>query len=101
MRQSEKITMQISYTANAFGTLIQLVNYIESENTKGAGLCWLNRYELFLQKILIHPQQIKLCNNLTFNQLNLRCIYFNDWICAAVLLLKQNHRIPKVQLSNH
>ena len=74
--------MQINYTANAFGTLIQLVNYIESENTKGAGLCWLNRYELFLQKILIHPQQIKLCNNLTFNQLNLRCIYFNDWIIA-------------------
>lgn len=74
--------MQINYTADAFGSLIQLVNYIESVNTKGAGLRWLNRYELFLQKILIKPQQIKLCHNLTFNRLNLRCIYFNDWVIA-------------------
>ena len=74
--------MQINYTADAFGSLIQLVNYIEAVNTKGAGLRWLNRYELFLQKTLIRPQQITLCHNLTFNQLNLRCIYFNDWVIA-------------------
>ena len=74
--------MQINYTANAFGTLIQLVNYIESENTKGAGLRWLSRYELFLQKTLLLPQQIRHCNNHTFKQLNLGCIYFNDWIIA-------------------
>ncbi len=74
--------MQINYTADALGSLIQLVNYIESVNTKGAGLRWLNRYELFLQKTLIRPQQIKHCHNLTFNQLNLRCINFNDWVIA-------------------
>ena len=74
--------MQINYTADAFGSLIQLVNYIESANTKGAGLRWLNRFELFLQKTLIRPRQIKFCHNLTFNQLNLRCIYFNDWVIA-------------------
>lgn len=77
--------MQINYTADAFGSLIQLVNYIESVNTKGAGLRWLNRYELFLQKTLIKPQQIKLCHNLTFNQVGLRCIYFNDWVIAFSL----------------
>ena len=50
--------MQINYTADAFGFLIQLVNYIESANTKGAGLRWLNRFELFLQKTLTSPRQI-------------------------------------------
>lgn len=74
--------MQINYTSDAFSSLIQLVNYIESVNTKGAGLRWLNRYEIFLQKTLIKPHQIKLCQNLKFNQLNLRCINFNDWVIA-------------------
>jgi hypothetical protein len=29
--------MKINYTADAFATLIQLVNYIETTNTEGAG----------------------------------------------------------------
>ncbi len=74
--------MQINYTAEALSSLIQLVNYIESTNTAGAGLRWLNRYELFLQKKIIKPQKIKLCTNITFNKLNLHCIYFNDLLIA-------------------
>lgn len=74
--------MQISYTTDAFSLLIQLVNYIESANTQGAGLRWLKRFEAFLKKKLHTPKQIKFCNNNTFRSLNLRCIYFNDWIVA-------------------
>ncbi len=39
--------MEISYTKDAFATLIQLVNFIETSNTEGAGMRWLTRYELF------------------------------------------------------
>ena len=74
--------MQIDYTAEAFSSLIQLVNYIESTNTRGAGLRWLNRYELFLKMKLRAPERIKLCNNYTFDKLKLHCIYFNDWVIA-------------------
>lgn len=74
--------MQIDYTTEAFSSLIQLVNYIESKNTQGAGLRWLNRFEKFLIEKLYRPMQIKLCNNDVFNKLNLRCIYFNEWIIA-------------------
>jgi hypothetical protein len=74
--------MQVSYTKEAFSSLINLVNFIESKNTENAGLRWLNRYEDFLQKTLFNPSKIKLCHNLTFNKLNLRCIYFNDWVVA-------------------
>lgn len=74
--------MQINYTADAFSSLIRLINFIEETNTEGAGVRWLNRYELFLKKKLSNPKQIRLCNNLTFNKLNLRCIYFNDWAIA-------------------
>jgi hypothetical protein len=74
--------MQINYTTEAFKSLIQLVNYIESTNTKEAGLRWLKRFETFLKKKLHTPLQIKLCNNATFNSLNLRCIYFNDWVIS-------------------
>lgn len=74
--------MRISYTAKAFESLIQLVNYIESTNTQGAGVRWLNRYELFLKKKLKKPEVIKICHNHTFSKLELRCIYFNDWVIA-------------------
>jgi hypothetical protein len=77
--------MQIDYTIEAFSSLLQLINYIEGTNTQGAGIRWLNRYESFLHKKLLSPKKIKLCNNHTFNQLNLRCIYFNDWIVAFSL----------------
>lgn len=74
--------MQINYTGEAFSSLIQLVNYIESTNTLGAGLRWLNRFEAFLQQKLHNPLLVKFCNNYTFRQLNLRCVYFNDWLVA-------------------
>ena len=74
--------MQINYTADAFTSLVQLINFIESTNTNGAGLCWLSRYQLFLQNNIANPYKIKLCHNLTFKKLNLRCIYFNDWLIA-------------------
>ncbi len=74
--------MQVNYTADAFTTLIQLVNFIETSNTEGAGLRWLSRYELFLEKKLLRTQQIKLCRNNTFKELGLHCIFFNDWLIA-------------------
>ncbi len=42
--------MPISYTKDAFTTLIQLVNFIETSNTEGAGVRWLTRYESFIEK---------------------------------------------------
>jgi hypothetical protein len=74
--------MEINYTADAFASLIKLVNWIEDKNTAGAGLRWLNKYEYFLLENLSRPEEIKLCHNITFKQLNLRCIYFNDWVIA-------------------
>ena len=74
--------MQVNYTKDAFATLIQLVNFIETFNTKGAGVRWLTRFELFIEKKLSNPVSIKFCHNRTFNKLNLRCIYFNDWLIA-------------------
>jgi len=74
--------MQVNYTTEAFASLSGLVNFIEDNNTENAGLRWLERFEHFLQTTLNNGQIIKLCNNATFNKLNLRCIYFNDWVVA-------------------
>jgi len=54
----------------------------ETTNTKGAGIRWLNHYGAFLQSKFLHPEHIKLCLNSAFNKLNLRCVYFNDWLIA-------------------
>jgi len=57
--------MEIKYTFDAFVSLIALVNFIESKNTFGAGIRWLNRYEVFLKKALALPEKRKICNNKT------------------------------------
>jgi plasmid stabilization system protein ParE len=77
--------MKINYTGEAFATLLGILNYIEGINTPGAGLRWLDKLERFLQNTLTHPSLIKLCNNHTFNELNLRCVNFNDWVIAFSL----------------
>lgn len=74
--------MQVNYTTEAFSSLSGLVNFIEANNTTNAGLRWLTRFEEFLQSTLKNPDKIKLCNNLTFSSLSLRCVYFNDWVVA-------------------
>lgn len=74
--------MQINYTTDAFTALVQLINFIETKNTAGAGLRWLGRYEAFLQKSLHYPSKVKICYNETFKRLNLRCLNYNDWTIA-------------------
>ena len=61
--------MQVNYTPDAFTSLLGLVNFIEKNNTKNAGLRWLDRFESFLQARVTNPDLIKLCHNLTFAKL--------------------------------
>jgi hypothetical protein len=74
--------MQIEYTAEALSSLIKLLNFIEEKNTQGSGERWLSRFELYLSSTLPNSLAISLCNNETFKRLNLRCLYYNDWVIA-------------------
>lgn len=58
--------MKIEYTIDAFASLTALINFIEAKNTAGAGIRWLNHYEIFLEKAFINAKQKKLCHNDTF-----------------------------------
>ena len=77
--------MKINYSGAAFESLCDVVNYIESLNTRGAGVRWLNRFENHLHNALSNAPVIKLCNNQTFKELQLRCINFKDWVIAFSL----------------
>jgi len=77
--------MQISYTGTAFEALSDVVNFVESKNTLGAGIRWLNKFETFLTQSLTRPDIIKLCNNKTFYELGLKCLNYNDWVIAFSL----------------
>ncbi len=74
--------MEIRYTTDAFASLTKLINFIEAKNTLGAGVRWLNHYEQYLTKAFVNFKRKRLCNNAAFRKLNLRCIYFNDWLIA-------------------
>ena len=74
--------MKINYTNDAFEALTSLIHFIEKKNTKGAGLRWLTKFEIFLIQALSNSSVINLCNNTTLKQLQLKCIHYNDWIIA-------------------
>ena len=74
--------MQVNYTTDAFASLLQLINFIETKNTAGAGLRWLGKYEVYLQQSLFNPSQRKICQNQTFKELKLHCLNYKDWIIA-------------------
>lgn len=74
--------MQVKYTADAFASLAQLINFIEFNNTADAGIRWLEKYERFLINSFKNAKSKRICNNVPFKKLNLRCIYFNDWLIA-------------------
>ena len=74
--------MQVNYTTEAFASLSGLINFIEANNTKGAGVRWLNKYEQFILDDFQNQTHKRLCGNKTFEGLNLRCVYFNDWVIA-------------------
>ncbi|MEP7168769.1 MAG: hypothetical protein ABI855_05310, partial [Bacteroidota bacterium] len=74
--------MEINYTVHAANALMDLVSFIEDKNTKGAGLRWLKNFEIFLEGYLSHHAKIKPCHNATFKNLNLKCIYYNNWLIA-------------------
>jgi hypothetical protein len=74
--------MQINYSQDAFATLVSLLNFIEEKNTEGAAIRWLNKFEIFLHKDLKNHQFIHFCRNEVFKSLQLKCIYYNDWLIA-------------------
>jgi hypothetical protein len=57
---------------------VDVVNFIESKNTQGAGVRWLTK----LMEHLTRPDLIKGCHNKSFNQLGLHCLRLHDWIVA-------------------
>lgn len=74
--------MRIKYTIDAFASLTALINFIENQNTEGAGIRWLDRYEKYLKETFANAAQKRTCANATFRKLNLKCIYYNDWLIA-------------------
>jgi hypothetical protein len=88
--------MQINYTGAAFTALCDVINYVESTNTLGAGVRWLNKLEKFLLQSLQNPSVIRFCNNHTFYRLELRCLNFNDWVIAFSIDANSNVLIEAV-----
>ena len=76
--------MQIDYTTEAFASLLQLINYIESNNTKDAGLRWLQRFEVFFRKKCIPHIKLSFATTKLFINL-IFVVFFNDWVIAFSL----------------
>ncbi len=69
--------MQVKYTIDAFASLTHLINFIEINNTAGAGIRWVNKYEQFIEKTFLNTQHKRL----------LTMPLLKNWACAAFILM--------------
>lgn len=40
--------MEVRYTSDAYTALVEIINYIEPKNTKGAEMRWFKKYEHYI-----------------------------------------------------
>lgn len=74
--------MEVLFKQNALDTLYEIANFIESKNTKGSGIRFIEKVFDFITGYSIPNVQYQLCKYFQFKQKNFSCIYFHDWVIA-------------------
>ena len=64
-------------------TLLAVANWVESKNTKGSGLRWLNKFYVYIEKNAKAVHALPLCKYKVFKAKKLICLTYNDWVIAC------------------
>jgi hypothetical protein len=73
--------MKIKLSSEAKQILIELENYVERNNTKGAGKRFIIRFKDKIRKSL-STANYPICKYPKFAALGFKCIFINDWTIA-------------------
>ena len=73
--------MKIKVSEEARLTLIDLENFVESQNTKGAGKRFVKRFSEKI-KTALSTSNFAICKHQKFAALMLKCFFINDWVIA-------------------
>lgn len=72
--------MKIDIRKRALNTLIKVAEFVESKNTSGSGLRWMNKVEEKIESLAEAKVKAAFCHHASLAKYNFRCIAYNDWI---------------------
>jgi hypothetical protein len=75
-----KLNLEIS--KEAWFTLNELAEFVESKNTLGAGNRYLNAFLVKINDALKNNAKYAICKYPEFAKLKLKCFVINDWVIA-------------------
>jgi hypothetical protein len=74
--------MTVVFKPDARIVILEIIDFIDSINTPGAGFFWEDRLVSYLRSYALPNVTYALCNNDYLASLGLSCINFNDWVVA-------------------
>ena len=73
---------KLEISKEAWVTLKELAEFVESKNTLGAGSRYLNAFLTKIKDALKSHAKYAICKYPEFSKLELKCFIVNDWIIA-------------------
>ena len=71
--------MKIEFSNDFSAEVLNVINYIDNIHTNEAGLRWYIKFKEFLNESLKFPLTYSNSINNVFNELGLKCLFYNDW----------------------
>ncbi|MCX6187070.1 MAG: type II toxin-antitoxin system RelE/ParE family toxin [Bacteroidetes bacterium] len=73
---------KLEISKEAWDTLNELAEFVESKNTLGAGNRYLNSFLIKIKDALKSHAKYAVCKYPEFAKLELKCLIINDWVIA-------------------
>ncbi len=74
--------MEVFYTSKSQKSILLIVKFVESKNTKNSGKRFALKLESFIKKYAMEKVEYALCYNEVLSSLGYSCIVFNNWVIA-------------------
>ena len=74
--------MKLLIRSEAAKSLKAVLQFIESQNTKGSGFRWFRKLENYLMKAVAASKSLSLCKYPPFKEMGLNCLIYKDWVIA-------------------
>lgn len=74
--------MKLLISSEAAKSVMAVMQFIGSQNTKGSGLRWFKTLENYLINIISVSKSISSCKYPPFKEMGLHCLVYKDWVIA-------------------
>jgi hypothetical protein len=81
--------MVIEIKRRAMNTIVETALYIESLNTSGSGVRWMETIEHEIREIALSRAKFAICRNPSLAKFKYRCVSYKGWVIAFRISAKK------------